>query len=53
MEIYAGFRPDRSQALLDKLRVWIDTNTDKVIIIVSLVLGFYLIGQSIYLIVNN
>jgi threonine/homoserine/homoserine lactone efflux protein len=52
MEIYAGFRPERSQAFLDKLRAWIDTHTDQVIIIVSTVLGFYLIGQSIYLIVD-
>ena len=52
MEVYAGFRPDHSQAFLAKVRTWIDTHTDQVIIIVSLLLGFYLIGQSIYLIVT-
>ncbi len=31
---------------------WIDTHTDQVIIIVSLVLGFWLIGTSIYYIVT-
>ncbi len=48
MEIYAGFRPQPAQEFLARLRHWIDTHTDQVIIIVSLVLGFWLIGNSIY-----
>jgi threonine/homoserine/homoserine lactone efflux protein len=52
MEIYAGFRPARTQAFLGSMRTWIDTHTDQVIIIVSLVLGFWLIGDSDYLIVT-
>jgi threonine/homoserine/homoserine lactone efflux protein len=52
MEIYAGFWPERGQAFLTRVKGWIDTHTDQVIIIVSLVLGFWLIGHSIYLIVN-
>jgi threonine/homoserine/homoserine lactone efflux protein len=52
MEIYAGFRPDQTQAFLGRTRTWIDTHTDQVIIIVSLVLGFWLVGDSIYLIVT-
>ncbi len=52
MEIYSGFRPDKSQAFLANLRTWIDTHTDQVIIVVSLVVGFWLIGKSIYLIVT-
>jgi hypothetical protein len=52
MELYAGFRPDQSQALLNRIRAWIDNNTDQVIIIGALVLGFWLIGNSIYLIVS-
>ena len=48
MEIYAGFRPQPAQQFLARLRHWIDTHTDQVIIIVSLVLGFWLIGNSIY-----
>jgi Sap, sulfolipid-1-addressing protein len=48
MEIYAGFRPEPAQAFLARLRHWIDTHTDQVIIIVSLVLGFWLIANSIY-----
>ena len=52
MEIYAGFRPQPAQQFLARLRHWIDTHTDQVIIIVSLVLGFWLIGNSIYYIVT-
>ena len=52
MEIYAGFKPDQTQAFLARTKTWIDTHTDQVIIIVSTVLGFWLIGYSIYLIVT-
>ena len=51
MELYAGFRPAKSQEFLANLRTWIDTHTDQIIIVVSLVLGFWLIGKSTYLIV--
>jgi threonine/homoserine/homoserine lactone efflux protein len=49
MEIYAGFRPTQAQDFLASVRKWIDTHTDQVIIVVSLVLGFWLIGKSAYL----
>ncbi len=52
MEIYAGFRPQPAQEFLARTRRWIDTHTDQVIIIVSLVLGFWLVGTSIYYIVT-
>ena len=52
MEIYAGFRPNQSQAFLARFRTWMDTRTDQVIIVGSLILGFWLIGNSIYLIVS-
>jgi len=48
MEIYAALRPQKSEAFLSNLRTWIDTHTDQVIIVVSLVLGFWLIGKSVY-----
>ena len=50
MEIYAGLRPGQSQAFLTRLRTWIDTRTDQVIIWGSLILGLWLIAYSIYLI---
>ncbi len=52
MEIYAGFRPEPAKAFLARLRSWIDGHTDQAIIIGSLVLGFWLVGKSIYSIVN-
>jgi hypothetical protein len=52
MEIYAGFRPQLAQRFLARLRDWINTHTDQVIIIVSLVLGFWLVANSIYYIVT-
>jgi hypothetical protein len=51
MEIYTGLKPGESQAFLTKLRTWIDTHTDQVIIWGSLILGCWLIAYSIYLIV--
>jgi threonine/homoserine/homoserine lactone efflux protein len=52
LEIYTGFRPEKSQAMLTATRGWIDTHTDQVIIVVSLALGLWLVGKSIYLIVT-
>jgi hypothetical protein len=52
MEIYAVFRPAQSQALLGRARGWIDTHTDQVIIAGSLIIGFWLIADSLYLIVT-
>ena len=51
LEIYAGFWPTQAQAFLASIRKWIDTHTDQVIIVLSLVLGLWLVGKSIYLIV--
>jgi hypothetical protein len=52
MEIYAGLRPGKSQALLAGFRIWIDAHTDQVIIWGSLILGFWLIANSINLVVS-
>jgi threonine/homoserine/homoserine lactone efflux protein len=52
MEIYAIVRPAQSQALLGRARTWIDTHTDQVVITGSLIIGFWLIANSIYLIVT-
>jgi hypothetical protein len=52
IEIYAGFKPGQSQAFLGMFRTWMGTHTDQVIISGSLILGFWLIAQSTYLIVT-
>ena len=52
MEIYAVVRPGQSRALLARFRIWIDTHTDQVIIVGSLIIGFWLIANSLYLILS-
>ena len=53
MEVYAVARPAKSQALLAGIRAWIDAHTDQGIIAGSLIIGFWLIANSIYLIVSQ
>jgi hypothetical protein len=52
MEIYAGLRPDQSRAFLARFRTWMETHTDQAIILGSFILGFWLIANSINLIVT-
>jgi hypothetical protein len=52
MEIYAAFWPDQSQAFLTRFRTWMETRTDQVIVVGCLLLGFWLIANSINLIVT-
>jgi Sap, sulfolipid-1-addressing protein len=51
--LYAGLRPGPSKAFMDKVRAWVSDHTDQVIIAGSLVLGFWLIANSIYLVINS
>ena len=53
MEIYAVSRPGQSQELLARFRTRIDTHTDQMIIAGSLIIGFWLIANSLYLIVSQ
>jgi len=52
LEIYAVIKPSQSEAFLARFRTWMDTHTDQVIILGSLLLGFWLIANSINLIVT-
>jgi hypothetical protein len=52
MEVFAGFRPERAQAVMTSVRRWIESHTDQVIIILSLGLGLWLVGKSIYVLVS-
>ena len=52
MEIYAVVRPAQSQALLVRCRTWIDSHMDQAITVGSLLIGFWFIADSIYLIVS-
>ena len=53
MEIYAGFKPDESQAFLARIRTWMETHTDQAIIAGSLLLGLWLIASSIYYVISS
>jgi hypothetical protein len=53
MEIYAVTRSGPSRELLARFRIRIDTHTDQVIIAGSLIIGLWLIANSIYLIVSQ
>jgi len=53
MELYAVFSPEASKRRLDGLRNWIDTHRDQAIIVLSLIIGFWLVGDSTYLIASS
>jgi Sap, sulfolipid-1-addressing protein len=53
MEVYAGFWPDHSQAFLTRFRTWLETRTDRVIVIGCLLLGFWLIASGIYYVIES
>ena len=48
LELYATFAPAAAGAKLRALRTWLDTHRDQVIIGLSLLLGFWLVGNSLY-----
>jgi hypothetical protein len=48
MEIYSALRPERADAFLSSVKVWIDSHTDQLIVVVCLALGLWLIGYSSY-----
>jgi hypothetical protein len=47
LEIYAGFWPSQTQALIARIRTWIEGHTDQVIIILSFIAGFWIIVKSV------
>jgi threonine/homoserine/homoserine lactone efflux protein len=52
LELYAAFAPAAAALRLERMRAWLDTHQDQVIILVLLLLGFWLAGKSIYLLVS-
>lgn len=52
MELYATFAPEAASARLEQVQKWIDAHTDQAIVVLSLVVGCWLLGHSIYLIVS-
>jgi hypothetical protein len=52
LELYATFAPAKAGARLARLRAWLDSHQDQVIIAVFLLLGLWLTAKSIYLLVT-
>ncbi|MFZ0045324.1 MAG: GAP family protein, partial [Streptosporangiaceae bacterium] len=52
LELYAVLAPAAAEIRLNQLRTWLDTHRDQVIIVLCLLLGFWLAGKSIYLLVT-
>ena len=50
--VVRDLRPARAGALLVRLRTWLESHQDQVIIAVCLLLGFWLAGNSIYLLLS-
>jgi Sap, sulfolipid-1-addressing protein len=52
MELYAAFAPEAAGARLEQVQKWINSHTDQAIVVLSLVIGCWLLGDSLYLIVS-
>jgi hypothetical protein len=52
MELYAVFAPGAAQARLANIRTWVDTHRDQAIVVLSLILGLWLVSHSIYELVS-
>ena len=53
LQLYATFAGDRADVRLTRLRGWLNTHQDQVIIAVCLLLGLWLAGKSIYLLISG
>jgi hypothetical protein len=52
LELHATFSPAAAGARLERMRAWLDSHQDQIIILVFLLLGFWLAGQSSYLLLS-
>lgn len=52
MELYATLAPDAARRRFDALRAWIDTHRDQVIVVLSLLIGLWLMAKSLYQLVS-
>lgn len=52
LELYVTFSPKAAGDRFGQMRTWIDTHQDQLIVVGSLVVGAWLLGKSLYLIVS-
>ena len=53
LELAAVFAPAKSEPQLERMRKWLDSHQDQVLIAVFLLLGLWLAGKSIYLLASG
>ena len=53
LELAAVFAPAKSGPQLERMRKWLDSHQDQVLIAICLLLGLWLAGKSIYLLVSG
>lgn len=51
-ELYAAFAPAAAAVRFDQIHNWIDTHQDQAIVVGALVIGAWLLGNSLYVIVS-
>jgi Sap, sulfolipid-1-addressing protein len=52
MELYAAFAPEAAKVRFGQVQAWIDAHQDQAIVVGSLVVGWWLLASSIYLVVS-
>jgi len=53
LELAAVFAPAKSEPQLERMRKWLDSHQDQVLIAICLLLGLWLAGKSIYLLASG
>jgi len=53
LELYTAFRPEAAGVRLEQVRQWIDKHQDQAIVIGALLVGSWLLGNSLYVIVSQ
>jgi hypothetical protein len=53
LELYTAFRPEAAGVRMEQMRQWIDRHQDQAIVIGALLVGAWLLGDSLYLIVSQ
>ena len=53
LELATVFAPAKSEPQLERMRKWLDSHQDQVLIAICLLLGLWLAGKSIYLLVSG
>ena len=53
IELHTAFSPEVAHRRLESIRQWINSHRDQAIVVISLLLGFWLMGKSIYLLVGG